>query len=144
MVKRSTAYFYILLSSFVLLAHVAIPHHQHKSEIFIVNPGCQTDNGAHKHENTGHKHKEHDGNDTGYCVIQQVLVRSNEIKYELKRQENPDNWSQFEGIRIFLCKKALIAPFPLISSNAYFALLSSTYTTFVRTRLGLRAPPKIV
>jgi len=142
MIRRSTAYFYILLTSFVLLAHAVIPHHHHESEIFIVNPDCKTDKGIHKHGTTEHKHKEHNKNDTGYCVIQQVVVvRSDQVKYELKSQDNSDNYQQYNWFKADLYKKSLSVSFPAFLSNVKVLLLSSAYSLLASTALGLRAPP---
>lgn len=145
MIKRSTAYFYILLTSFVLLAHAVIPHHYHESEIFIINPDCQTDNGVHKHGTTEHRHESHEETNNENCIIQQVVVfRSNQVRQEPKSLESHDNNSQIDGFQAFLFKKGLSAPFQKVLSNAYFFSLSSSYSTFASTCLGLRAPPPIV
>ncbi len=144
MIKRSTAYFFILLTSIVLLAHAIIPHHHHESEIFIVSSDCQTDKGAHKHGATQHNHDEHDDTNDENCIIQQVVVvRSNQIEYELKSQDNQDDNSQIDGFNENLSKKHISIPSTKSLSEAY-TLLSSTYLNFASKGLGLRAPPKVV
>jgi len=145
MIKRSTAYFYILFTSIVLLAHAVIPHHYHESEIFIINPDCQTDNGVHKHGTTEHRHESQDETNDENCVIQQVVViRSNQVRYEPKSQESPDNRKQIIGLTAHLINNSISVPFSIILSNVPASLLSSTYSTFASIGLGLRAPPQIV
>jgi len=145
MIKRSTAFFYILFASIVLLVHAVIPHHHHESKIFIVNSDCQADNGVHKHGTTEHNHEDHSESNSEYCVIQQiVVVRSNQVRHELKSQDSSDNHSQFDGFKANLFKKGLNVPFPTILSNSQVSSLPSNYSTFASTGLGLRAPPKIV
>ncbi len=142
MIKRSTAFFYILFTSIVLLAHAVIPHHHHESEIFIINPDCQTDKGVHKHGTTEHSHDEANAEN---CVVQQVvIVRSNQVRHELKSLESPDNHKQINGFTAHLINNSISVPFPIILSNVPASLFSSSYLSFVSTGLGLRAPPQIV
>ena len=140
MIKRSTAYFYILLTSFVLLAHAVIPHHHHESEIFIINSDCQTDKGVHKHGATEHNPE----NDAKNCVIQQIVVRSNQVRHELKSTDSSDNYKQINGLQAFSFKKGINVPFPRILSNVHASLLPSSYLTYACTGLGFRSPPQIV
>ncbi len=141
MIKRSTAYFYVFVTSIILLAHAVIPHHHHENGIFIINSDCQTDNGVHKYGNTEHNPEKHVQN----CFVQQVVVvRANQIKYEHKNQDNPDNRLKFSGFKDVLSKKGLNVPFPTTFSNTQSALLSSGYLTLACTSIGLRAPPSIV
>ncbi|MEN8123154.1 MAG: DUF6769 family protein [Bacteroidota bacterium] len=145
MIKRSTAYFYILLTSFVLLAHAVIPHHYHESEIFIVNSDCQTDKGAHQQGSTEHKHNGHDEGNTEFCIVQQVvLVRSIQYKLEIKSLDRFDNQSKLDIFQAFLFNKDFSLPFPTSLSNALLFQKPSRYSFFVSIGLGLRAPPAIV
>ena len=138
MIKRSTAYFYILLTSFILLAHAVVPHHHHGSEIFIINSDCQADKGVHKHGATEHNHEKGAQN----CVIQQiVVVRSNQVSHELKNTDSSDNNEQIEGFQTRSFKNGLNVQFLKIFSNVQ---VPSSYLIYLRSGIGLRAPPSIV
>lgn len=142
MIKRVAALFFILIANIILLAHVAVSHHHHKSKVCIVSSHCQTDSEAHKHNTTEHNH-EHDGdNNSEYCALNQVVViRSNQVKHEFKYFNCADNNTQIDDFQAVLFDKGLYDLFPTVFSNVQLLLLSSAYSCFVSTGLGLRAPP---
>lgn len=145
MIKRSTAYFYILFTSFILLAHAVIPHHHHESEIFIVNSDCQSDKGVHNHGSTKHQHETHNESNAENCIIQQVVVvRSNQIKVEYNSQDKSKNHPEIQGFKNDLSKKGLNVPFPKALLNTQASLLSSSYLILACSSIGLRAPPQFV
>jgi hypothetical protein len=144
MIKNITAYSFILLSNIVLLAHAVIPHHQHESDICIVNSHCQTDSGVHKHSDVEHNH-EHDGeNENNCCVLSEVVLLppKNTIKKheDIYCQENHLVLNKFQAV---LFSNELQAFDSVFITNAFGPLITCFHTHFVNTALGLRAPPVV-
>lgn len=144
MTKRTIAIFFILLANSILLAHAVVPHHHHKSEVCIVNSHCQTDSDAHKHSAIDNNH-EHDGkNEKEYCVLKEVVViPSNRIIKAFKSLDWPDNHLKYDGFQAVLFNNELKAFVPIFVTNALVPLITSSYTYYVNTSLGLRAPPTV-
>ncbi|MCD4665958.1 MAG: hypothetical protein K8R68_11865 [Bacteroidales bacterium] len=142
MVHRVPALFFILIANIVLLANIAIPHHHHNSEVCFVSTHCQSDDETHKHGTTEHKH-EHDGESTSdYCYMNQVfVVPSNQVKQENKCLDCTDNRDNYNQFQINLPDLKLISFVPIFLSNAKPPLIFLSYTHFVSSSLGLRAPP---
>ncbi|OQX97168.1 MAG: hypothetical protein B6I20_13250 [Bacteroidetes bacterium 4572_117] len=145
MIKRSTAYVYVMIASFVLLVHAVVPHHHHENEVFISNHGCKTENGVHNHGTSEHNHNNHDESNSEYCVIEQVVaVRSNLVRHELVCKDLGGKKSNSKEFRAFLFKKCLKVPFSISLSTTQLFLPFSNYSIFASTGLGLRAPPPFV
>jgi len=144
MINRISSLFFILFASIVLLAYTVIPHHHHDGVICIASSHCQPGDETDFLKTTANNH-EHDGKiNFEYCILQQVIVvPSDQAKLECKCLNCVDNQLQFDGFQTVLFDKGLYDLFPAISSTAEHLLLSSTYTYFTGTGLGLRAPPVV-
>lgn len=146
MVKRTTAIFFILLANIVLLVHAVVPHHHHQEQVCIVNSHCQVDNHSHNHGDSGHDHDhdhQHDGNNESDCCVlkQAVAIPSNLLKQDCKSFNSEDNHRDFDGFQCVLFDNELDIFVQIDSSVAKLQFLSSNYSHFVNTSIGLRAPP---
>lgn len=140
MIKRNTALLFILLANIILLAHAAIPHHHHKGQVCIESSPCETDCESHEHDATKNDH-EHNCNTVSCVLIQDVILPSNYINQVSKSFNYPCNQPNFEGSQAILFNSGLIRFIPPNLPIKLIPLISSTYSCFVRTGLGSRAPP---
>jgi hypothetical protein len=143
-VKRNTALFFLIIVNIILLAHAVIPHHHHQTQVCLQNSHCQDDGIAHKHSNPEPQH-EHDGkNNSDNCILNQAIVLPvNQVKQEFKNYNNSDYHSHlndFQFILLYTETEVFIAFFTLITAD--FSVTSS-YSDFVSSSLGLRAPPVV-
>ena len=142
MVHRVPALFFILIANIGFLINIAIPHHHHNTEVCFVNTHCQSDGETHKHGTTEHKH-EHDGESTtDYCNINQVfVVPSNQVKQESKCLDYADTRINYNQSQANLADPELISFIPIYLSKAKHPLIVFSYSNFVNSGHGLRAPP---
>ncbi len=139
MIKKFSAFSFILLANIILLAHAVIPHHHHDSVICIKQNHCQDDRIPYNHNVTEHNHQ-HDGNkNSTSCILKQSVVVPTSQGRQLKScdnysgNHNPDYYTQSHfGISDLQADSKVVAYYPV---QAFYLLL------FVTSALGLRAPP---
>ncbi len=142
MIRRTTAIFFILIANIILLAHAVVPHHHHQEQVCIVNSHCQTDSQAHNHDASEHDHQHDDENSSEPCVLKQAaLIPSNSLRQEFKCFGCDNDHSPFDDFQIVLFSNGLKTFVPIFVANAHIQLITSSYTHFAVTSLGLRAPP---
>ncbi|HBL77329.1 MAG: hypothetical protein A2W90_21840 [Bacteroidetes bacterium GWF2_42_66] len=138
MIKKITAFVFIVLANFVLLVHAVIPHHHHQSHVCIENSHCQCDSETHSHCNPEH---EHDGNDSNDCLLKQVVaLPSNQVKQECKcictdHHSHPDHSS------FVLFNTGAEVSIPIFYFDTSIPIIVFSYPSLVITTAGLRAPP---
>ncbi len=144
MIKKSTAIFFILLANIILLAYVVFPHHHHESQFCIISTHCQADSKTHKH-NTPERDHEHDGNkNTEYCFLKQVVViPANSVRIVYKSPVCTDHYRPYIDFQSVLFNNELKPFVSIFLTNADIPLTGSSYSRFVSTSLGLRAPPLV-
>jgi hypothetical protein len=144
MIRKKTAIFFILLANIALLVHAFVPHHHHKSLVCIESNHCQSDSYTHNHSASAHDH-EHDGDaGTECCVLKQaVVIPANSVRQEFKCLGCDDNNSQFVHFQAILFSNEILSFVPRIIQNAQIPLRTSSYSLFVSTSSGLRAPPVV-
>jgi hypothetical protein len=142
MIRKRTAIFLILIANIVLLAHAVVPHHHHKSQVCIVSCHCQADCQDHNNNLPGHNNQ-HDGNNESDCCVlkQAVAIPSNLVKQDFRGFDSDNNHPDFDGFQCVLFDNELDIFEPIDSSVAKLQFLSSNYSHFVNTSIGLRAPP---
>ena len=137
--KRTTAIFFILLANIILLAHAVVPHHHHHEQVCIVNSHCQTESQTHNHGASGDH--QHDGNNESDCCVlkQAVAIPSNLLKQDCKSLDSyhPD-FHEFQSILFNFDFDSFV---PLDSSFGKHPFSTFTYSLFVNSSIGLRAPP---
>jgi hypothetical protein len=142
--KKVTAYIFILLSSIVLLAHAAVPHHHHKTQVCIENSHCENDNKPHQHDASSHDH-EHDG-ETGadFCILKQlVILPTNHNEQEFNYVPIADGHSSHDGFNFVIPNNDFK---PYISAEATeleVPLIIPNYSLLATTSIGLRGPPAV-
>ena len=144
MIKRFFSAFFILSANIILLAYTVIPHHHHDGVICVASSHCQPGDEVNYHKTDGNNHEHDGGGDFGYCILQQVIViPSDQPKPECKCLNSFNNHSHINGFQAVLIDNRQYFPLPAISSTAEHILLSSAYSDFAGTGLGLRAPPVV-
>ncbi len=144
MFKKQVAIFFILLANIILLAHAAVPHHHHKTQVCIESTHCQTDSKPHNHNATEHNHK-HDGeNGSNYCILKQLVVLpSNQDKQECKCSFLTDGHSPDDGFQAVLFNREYQYYISTVVLNTTVSLSTPPYIVFVKSSIGLRAPPTV-
>lgn len=139
MIKKLTAYSFILVANIVLLAHAVLPHHHHEQQVCIERTHCTSDTDAHVH-NTDAKDHQHDGNsNTTACVLKQaILIPSTQSR----TLNNCDNCSDNHNHDFYILSNfGYVDLQPVLQVVTYNPEFPSFFISFVTTSLGLRAPP---
>lgn len=137
MIKKLTAFSFLLLASMLLLAHAVLPHHHHHQQVCIETTHCNTDEEDHAHKSSETDHQ-HDGStDSSTCVLKQAYIIPSSQERFVNNLNNPqDNlhffiFSNFEQVDLQ----------PVSDYIKFTPKLFSFYTKFITPTLGLRAPP---
>jgi hypothetical protein len=142
MVKRLTAFLFILLANIILLAHTVIPHH-HVNRLpgLVLIDGHQFDNCMYDLGDIHpQNHDDHHGNELYSCLLsEQFLNRSNSHRIDINYLDvtssspdlfttYPDKYWQWNSVK----KTIRFVPIQLLRTN---------YTDYINRCSGLRAPP---
>ena len=134
---KRTAYIITLITNILLLVFTVVPHHHHynKSQICVINSHCQTDD---IDSNENHQHDNHSKSNS--CLLTQAIVLplSNNTKesqsivydygfdvYIITSDELFDKYLTLNPIEILTPKTPL------------------SFSSYINSSLGLRAPPVI-
>ncbi len=139
--KKITAYLFVLIATFILVAHAVVPHHHHHNEVFVLieNSDCDTD--GHKHHADDQHHEHSDTDDSDFCLLKQTI--STPVSFSKHEFNSPTfniNFGYFSAILInndFACH----APPNLSFLKSSFH--NSFYTCFTNIVSALRAPPTV-
>ncbi len=133
MIKKITAYSFILLANIVLLAHAVLPHHHHEQQVCIERTHCASDTDAHVHNNDAKDHQ-HDGNtNSTACVLKQAVLIPSAQGRILNNCDNHDFY--------ILSNFGYVDLQPISEDVTYIPEFPSFFISFVTASLGLRAPP---
>jgi hypothetical protein len=139
MIKKLTAYSFILLANIVLLAHVVVSHHYHQNVVCVESSHCQDNNLAHKH-NTQEDNHQHDGSSSANCLLKQaVIVSSNQGKNETDCVFCSHLHSLDLHFTLPYTGNEVIIPICRIVASPPDVFFS--FSSYITTSLGLRAPP---
>lgn len=139
MIKKLTAFSFILIANLVLLAHAVLPHHHHEQQVCIERTHCVEDVTIHSLNSTDNH--QHDGSDSTTCVLKQaVIIPSSQTRFI----NNCDNCSD-NHIHDYIILSNLGYEHTQFVSEivTHIPEFPSFYTTFVTPTLGLRAPPTV-
>jgi hypothetical protein len=144
MFEKQVAIFFIFLANIILLAHAAVPHHQHETQVCIESSHCPNDSIPHNHNTSGHNNQ-HDGeNGSDCCHIKQlVVVPSNHVKQEGKCSFLTDGHFPDYGFQAVLLNLEFQHFRSTVVLNTDVPFRTSHYIVFVKSSLGLRAPPTV-
>jgi len=141
MIKKLTAYSFLIIANIILLAHAVIPHHHHESVVCVEQKHCQDDAIPHNHNVAEHNHQ-HDGNkNSTSCILKQSFVVPTSQGKQLKSCDNcSDNHNHdfYTLSNIGYCDLQ-----PVSNVVTYYPVHSSYLLSFVTSTLGLRAPPTV-
>ena len=141
MIKKITAYSFILLANIVLLAHAVVPHHYHQIVACVESSHCP-DNNVPYNRDTPEDNHENDGSSSANCILQQaVIVSSNQGKNETDCIFCSHNHSL--DLQFTLPYNGNEAIIPIFSIVASMPDVSFCFSSYITTSLGLRAPPLV-
>jgi hypothetical protein len=146
MIKKKTAFIFVLLANIVLLAHAVVPHHHHHNanEICISTSDCETDCKEHKHITPACTHGHENNEKSECCTLNQfVVIPATSIRQENNWVGCPDNKGTFDDFQAILFYYVLKADVPILETDARLQFTTSFFTQFVVSSLGLRAPPTV-
>ncbi len=144
MIKRTTAIVFVLLANLLYLAHAVVPHHHHNKLVCLGESQglIHSNSSGHSHDNDSDNHDGKDNSDE--CILKELTaLPSNEWKQELKfsaNDYNPDDKIAFFNSSLFIGEDAFI---PLILQFIPVHYINSSFSFYVSSSLGLRAPPII-
>jgi hypothetical protein len=137
MIKNLTAYRFIIVANIVLMAHAVLPHHHHQSVVCVESSHCRDNNNAHNHNSPEDNHQ-HDGNTSTNCILKQaVIVSSNQGKNETDLVFN----SHCHSLDLHLAFTGTKDIIPIFRIIALVTDVSFSFSSYLTTSLGLRAPP---
>ena len=134
MIRKSITAFFILLANVVLLAHAVVPHHHHETTVCVSSS-------THKHSDQSHQHNNNHQESDDCSLNQVVVIVSHQTRSDIKTFCCTINHSQFDGFQAALFDSAYSPFFSENISDYKPSLLTFDYSSFVDTRIGLRAPP---
>lgn len=141
MIRKSLSILFILLANIILLVHAVIPHHSHQSEVCIGDSHMQDHRMA---LNNCSNHNHSNEQEVEDCALNQVVViRSQQLRTEIKCFDCVDNFSQKIDIQSVLLNKSFDPLFSINILNHKPPVFTSIYFTFVCSSVGLRAPPVV-
>ncbi len=147
MIKRVTTIIFLLLANLILLAHIVVPHHHHGCAIFIIDTHYPLNAKADKQEQAEKGSNQESGckKECKHVVVDQVIVfHANQLKIEFKGAGGFNGHQVLNGYIALLFDNLSYASGSGLLTNAYPpTLINSSYSHFVNTIAGLRAPPVV-
>lgn len=142
--KKNIALLFILSANLVFLAHVLVPHHHHKSEIFVINGEFESDCNSDSHTAAEHNHEQEEDGNTNYCAVTKLFVipqKHVNLDLELLKISNIDLLSNFV-LAIFIDE---ISFNQIVNNYATTRppYLKNKFIHFIPLTKGMRAPPKV-
>lgn len=137
-IKKITAYSFLVIANIILLAHTVLPHHHHEQLVCIEQAHCTDDETNHTQNSTEHNHQHDDSNSTTCALRQAAVIPSSQGRILKECDNNSDNQNNvffifstigFEGLQ------------PLLLTVTTLPEFRSFLTSFVSFNIGLRAPP---
>ena len=147
MIKRATTIFFLLLANIILLAHVVVPHHHHGCAVFIINTHYPLNAKTDKQEQADKGAKQENGckKECKHVVVDQVIIfSSNQTKIEFKGASGYNGQQVLNGyLTLLFDNPSYVSCYGLLSNASPPTVINSSYSHFVNTIAGLRAPPVV-
>jgi len=144
MIKRTTAFVFLVLASILVLTHAVVPHHHHGNQICFVNNHCINDNLKNEHGTNGKNHT-HDGDGSSPdCILKEpALLSSYQWKTDLRSFNQTSGSSDMDGFLFTIPDNTTEPHFTFQASFISERSSDCLYTSLVSNSLGLRAPPVV-
>ena len=144
MIKRTASIFLILFANIVLLAYAVIPHHHHHHQVCFVQSHCENDNDRGNKDSNGYSHKHDCEGYSADCILQEpVIVPSNQWKPEIKFVSGINDNSGNDDFQYHQASNLIKAFIPVSFNISTVPPENCTYSSYVSSSLGLRAPPVV-
>lgn len=129
----------------MLLVELVVPRHNHNCPVFIVKTHYTINENADKHSANRQNQNKGCKKNCKYITLNQfVAFLSNPIKIEYRGLVFPVSHLFFNGFKASFNYAQSYAFGSLIPSNAYPpTIIKSSYSHFLNTISGLRAPPGV-
>jgi hypothetical protein len=141
MIKKLTAYSFILIANIVLLVHAVIPHHHLHQQVCIERKDCVENDVSHTHSNPESNHRRGCETDSNKCVLKQAYLIPSTHGRILKDCENcTDNHNHDYYV---LANFGYLDILPVSQGVTLIPKLPPSLISFVTLTIGLRAPPAV-
>lgn len=141
MIRKITAYGFMLLASMVLLAHTVIPHHHHQSVACFESTHCHDHDQNDQNENTTGNHRHDDDSSSNECILKQVVALTSTqeklIKVCVRHSDNLINGFAIASDSGAAIQASVSFPVNLVPDSDSYLFPAATIP------LGLRAPPAV-
>lgn len=141
MVKKLTAYLFVLFANLVILAHAVLPHHHHHEQICIEYTHCIGHDKEHHHQPKPDENKRGCRRDTAVCVLKQAFVIPSS---QGRISKAPDHNSYSHHNDLYApAYFGNIALQPVLAETYGIPKLPPEVQMFATPTHGLRAPPLV-
>lgn len=144
MLKRTTAYTFIILAGLLFLAHAVVPHHHHDNHICFVKKHCANDNLKDDHgtNDKSHSHS-HDGdNDSDHCILKApVVLGFNQNRTDFHFNNISSDNSGHDGISYVIVDSTTELKIAVLSNLVFERSENCSFSSLVPDSSRLRAPP---
>ena len=137
--RKKTAFGFILLAGFLMMAHAVIPHHHHHRQVCFVHQHCVNDVKAHTHNESEPDHQHDSNSNPNMCFLSEFVPTSNNNSRICNSQQSDDNNSAGLQFILFVAFPGLQAP--VVKANSPFKDFTPLYSSILYSSTGLRAPP---
>lgn len=140
MLKKISAYSFIILANFLLFAHAVVPHHHHQSIACIGSFQSEEKNNKQNHSSQKDNHQ-HDDSSVN-CILKQAFIvppgnGRNEACYD---SCSPNHSPDLHFILPYTGYENIISSSVTVTSDHF---VSFSFSSNVTSSLGLRAPPAV-
>jgi hypothetical protein len=144
MIKRTTAYTFIILAGLLFLAHAVIPHHHHDNNICFVNKHCTNDNLKDEHGTNGKSHSHDEDDNSDHCILKTPIVLPvNQNNTDFNFSNRPNGNTGHDCFYYASLNSATLLKIPVLSPFIFEQSENFTYSSLVSDSVGLRAPPVV-
>lgn len=144
MVKRTTAFAFILTASFLLLAVSVVPHHHHGNHICFATKHCTGDDSKDESPANGKNHHHHGDNDSDDCVLKapaELLLKHHKPDFDLLSRITDSSASA--GFNAAVLASIAEQETYLLSSLFFEQPEDHPDSSYLSESLKLRAPPVV-
>ena len=140
MIKRATSVFFLFIAGILLLANVVIPHHHHSANICFRHSHCHAERDNGKSNHSDHQH----GSNDDCCSLSLAVIlpatQYTEVNKIFLNIGSRQNTSDFPAIIPY---NNGTDPFLSVYSWEDPPGVCSLFSVYLKSSLGLRAPPVV-
>lgn len=142
MIKKFTAFSFLIIANIILLAHAIIPHHHHQKQVCLESKHCGnhtlTHNNGYDHDN----HQHDSNNNPISCFLSQLVIVPTNRAYQICQCQHSDDHHSHEFQNIIYSYNPGVNN-PITKYRIIVPEIIPLYNSFVCSSSGLRGPPLV-